>query len=181
METLIKKRPTSVTVIGWIFIVVAVLMILGGAMGLVAFSFIHPSGGSTVPPMPKDVGRTFAVMSIVFQYFGLLASLQIVFAIFILIAGIQFLKLRAWARIALEIVSYLGLIYTVGFGTFWVVSWISVTSRFPVAESTVGPPALFNIFGAVMGIVVIAVCVVPLIVIIKFLRGETIKEAVSHK
>ena len=177
MTAVQKKRPTAVMVIGWIFIAGAILMILSGGMGFAAFSFMQQLG-EEMPPTLEGAPFQFSVMEVIFQHFDLIAMVQVAFAIYILIASIQFLKLRRWARTALEVVSWLGLVYIVGFGIFWVASWLDITSSIPVTEGAPGPPPLFGIFGAVMGSIVALVWAVPLVVIIIFLRGKTIKEAV---
>ena len=178
MET--PKRPTSVTVIAWIFIVMAGFSIFSGGVGFLVFSATKHMG-QAIPPIPQEMPGSFKALSVVFQHFGLLALCQIGFSIFLLIAGIQFLKLRSWARTALEVTSWLGLVYTVSFGIFWVYIWIGMTSRLPSGETTpMGSPAMFTRFGAVIGTVVMVTFTVPVVVIIKFLRGATIKTAVTR-
>ena len=177
MNAIQKKRPTSVTVIGWIFIAGAILMIVSGGMGFAAFTFTKQMAGG-VPPMPEEIPGQLRVMETIFQNFELIAIVQVAFALFVLIASIQFLKLRPWARHALEIISWLGLVYLVAFGTLWVVSWIGITSHIPVSEGAAGPPPLFNIFGAIMGSMVTVCWAVPLVVIIIVLRGKTVRSAV---
>jgi hypothetical protein len=176
MNAIQQKRPTSVTVIGWIVIAGAILMILSGGMGFAVFSFMKQSAGGA-PPVPEDIPGQLGVLKIAFQHFELIAMVQCALAIFIIIAGIQFLRLRRWARIALEVVAWLGLVYVVAFGIFWVVSWLGITSSIPITEGAPGPTPLFGIFGAVMGSVVALCWAVPFVVIIIFLRGKTIKEA----
>ena len=61
------------------------------------------------------------------QYFDILILVQAVFAAYLLIAAIKFLKLRAWARTVLEVVCWLGLAYMVGFTGFWISGWIAMT------------------------------------------------------
>jgi hypothetical protein len=175
MDDIQKKRPTAVTVIGWIFITNAILMILTGGMGFMAFSFIHRMAGD-IPAFPAKFSQHMRVMQIIFQHFGILALSQIAFAIFMLIASIEFLKLRAWARNALEIISWIGLVYVVGFGIFWVTALLDVTSSMHVAEGSHNVQSLFGIFGAVMGALVMAVWAVPLIIIIYFLHKKTLRE-----
>jgi uncharacterized protein YneF (UPF0154 family) len=178
MADIQKKRPTSITVIGWIFIVTAILMIFSGGIAFIAFNYMKQIA-EEMPPIAEELPNQFRIMRIFFQNFGILALLQIAFAIFVLMASIHFLHLRKWARSALEIVAWLGLVYVVGFGIFWVVSWIGITSGIPVSVGHSGPPPMFTVVGAVMGCVVTVVWAVPLIIIIIFLRGKIIKDAVS--
>lgn len=174
METLTNKRPPLVTVIGWIFIIFSILMILGGVMGLTVYSFMLKAGGGNIPPVSEDMPALFKVISIVFQNFGLLVFLQIIFAVFMLIAGIQFLRLQAWAKTALEAISWLGLAFTIGFG----ILWVDMVSSLPVKEGTTVPRDMIDVFGAAAGITIMIVWAVPIIVIIRLLRGKTVKEAI---
>jgi hypothetical protein len=70
-------------------------------------------------------------------------------------------------------------LYLVSFGIFWVVSWVGITSNIPITEGTPGPSSMFNIVGAVMGSVITIFWAAPLVVIIIFLRGKTIREALQ--
>lgn len=166
----LEKKPTSVTVIGWIFIAITILMVLTGAMGFMAFRLLQQKEVL----MTKDTPILF---KLIFQYSYILAFLQIIFAIFVMIASIQFLKLRPWARTALEIISWLSLVYVIIVSIFCVVKTGMILSS-PGAEST---SCMFNILGVVAVILVTIVWAIPLIVIIKFLRGTTIKEAIIQK
>jgi len=180
MEPRTKKRPTSVTVIAWIFIGLAALMILSGAMALAMFTFIKYSSGGAFAPPPSDELGPFGLAALLMEHFDLLALFQINIAVFIIISSIYFLKLRSWARTALEVVSWLGLTYVVGFSLFWIASWIFMSSSGPRGQGASAEPLIFGIFGAIMGIVVMAVYAAPLIAIIWFLRGKTIREACSR-
>ena len=160
MNVIQKKRPTAITVIGWIFIASALLVILLGVKGFADFTIKKPADWG-VPS-------------------GLIAMGRGVIAIFVIIASIQFLSLRRWARTALEVITWLGLVYVVGFGIFGLIMWITTFSSEWVSEGGAsGPLSGFGIFLAVMISVVTSFCAVPLIAIIKFLRGRTIREAVS--
>ncbi len=178
MNEISKKRPTSITVIGWTFIVSAILMILSGGMGLMMFSLMNQMKAD-VPPITEELPDQFRAPAIIFEYYVLISLFEIAGAIFVLIAGIQFLKLRKWARNALEIISWLSLVFTVVFGIYWVISWVSLSSKIPIQEGVSGVPPMLGVFGAVMGGVVTLIWAAPLVVIIYFLRGKTIKEAVS--
>jgi hypothetical protein len=52
-----------------------------------------------------------------------------------------------------------------------------MTTNIPVIEGALGPPPIFGIFGAIIDSVVTVCWAVPLIVIIAFLRGKTIRGA----
>ena len=106
MKDTIKKRPTSITVIGWLSIVIAGLTIISTIIGLAFFILIQQMGAG-IPPVPEEIPVPFKLSCIIYRNFIPLVVAQIAFATFVLIAGIQFLKLRAWARTALEVVCWL--------------------------------------------------------------------------
>lgn len=156
-----EKRPTCVTVIGWAWIVIGILMCLSSVMALFASSMILSQISTESPDAAKNVPAFL-------RFFPLLAVLQFGVAIFGIISGVNFLKLKAWSRTALEILTWLILIFVVGFMIFWVASW-----SFGTASSHA--PIGFSIMGAVMGIIVSATYGVPFGIMLKFLRSDKVK------
>jgi hypothetical protein len=177
VETGEKKRPTSVTVIACIFIGIAVLMMLSGAMAFAVFSL---QKGEPFQPGPGQREGPGAIVELLFRHFDLLALFQINLAVFILVASIFFLKLYAWARTALEVVSWLGLAYVIAFTVFFVV--LTVAGIFGRNSGPGGTEELlFTVFATVTSVVVMAFYGVPLGVIIWFLRGKTVREAATRR
>jgi hypothetical protein len=84
---------------------------------------------------------------------------------------VKFLKLQPWARAALEGLTWLFLTFIVGFGIFWISMWCSMPSR--------GSPPGFTIVGVAMGIASLAFYGVPMGIVLKYLRGETVKDAMK--
>ena len=168
------KRPTSVSVIAWTWIITGGFMAFSGIMGLLMFAAI-PSLPSQLqaPNMPQG----FGFMMGMFGYFGWLVAAQLVLAVVAIVAGIQFLKLRPWARAALEILSWISLIYVVGFGVFWVSTWSLMTGQFPQQQDAPFDMETFRIIGLAMGAFITLTFAVPLAIMIKYLRGKVIREA----
>ncbi len=175
-----SPRPTSVTVISWVWIVMGILMVLGGLMGFFSFHMMQEmSGGEAFPTeLPPDFPPEFKPMMVVFSNFHLLAGLQVVIAVVAIVSGISFLKLRSWARTVLEGLTWLALLYIVVFGVYWVFMWISITGNIPQDQM---PPGMgnFKYFGAIMGIVINLMFGAPLVVILVKLKGKTIKSLVA--
>jgi TRAP-type C4-dicarboxylate transport system permease small subunit len=88
-----------------------------------------------------------------------------------LYSGINFLKLKAPSRNILEILTWLLLLLLVGFMVFWAFTWITMTSGH-------GPKNV-SIMGAVMGVVTTGKYAVPLGIMLKFLRGDKVKNAME--
>ncbi len=176
-----RPRPTSVTVIGWLSIGLAAFMMLSAGMGLFSAIMIEQATGGQ---FPKAVGGAPGMLHVVmgiFRYFKLLAAAQLVVAAAVIIAGIRFLALRAWARTALEVFYWVSLLYVVGFGSFWLISWVSAVSQIPATEQPPIEPAVFSLFGIVMGLAVMLMWAVPLGVVIWVLRGRTVREATAGR
>lgn len=68
-------------------------------------------------------------MPFIFKIFSLLAVVQIGVAALGLISGINFLKLKAWSRSVLEGLTWLLLIFILGFMFFWVFNLVPMGSR----------------------------------------------------
>jgi len=89
---------------------------------------------------------------------------------FVCYSGVNFLRLRAWARTSLETISWLALISCLGLGVYLISVFIGQ------------PEVFFAGWGAPIGPVLLAICGasgVVFIVMIGFLRGRTIREAVG--
>jgi lysylphosphatidylglycerol synthetase-like protein (DUF2156 family) len=168
------KRPTAVSVIAWTWIVTGGFAVFSGIMGLLMFAAMPTLQNelTQAPGMPQD----FGLMTGMFRYFGWLVLVQLVLAAVAIVAGIQFLRLRNWARTALEILSWISLIYVVGFGLFWTSTWSTVTEHFS-QQNTPFDIETFRIAGFGMAIFITLAFAIPLGIMIKYLRGKVIREA----
>ena len=155
-------RPTSVTVIAWVYIIFGALMTLSGVFNLL-MSFVMP----IPPPTAAQVSQMpppFALMTRLFDFFPLIAALQVVVGTVMIAAGAAFLRLRSWARAVIEVIAWLGLAYTVTFGVFWIWSLSSMMADVPMVA-----------FGTVM----IIAFSIPGIVIIRVARGPVVRQAIA--
>jgi len=154
-----EKRPTCVTVIGWAWIIIGGLMCLSATMGLITSTLI------------SSMSQNGANMPTMFRIFPLIAIIQIGVAVFSIVSGINFLKLKAWARNTLEAMTWLLLTFVLGFMVFWTFSWLSATSGR-------GPDG-FGMMGAIMGVVMTGIYGVPLGIMLVYLRGPKVKNAIN--
>lgn len=155
----LEKRPTCVTVIGWAWIIIGGFMCLSAIMAL--FGSI----------MIDEMAQHDPDMPFISWIFPLLAIVQIGVGVLGLVSGINFLKLKAWSRKVLEGLTWLFLVFAVGFMVFWVFDWVSMTSG--------DAPRGFGIMGAVMGVFITGIYGVPLGIMLKYLRGDKIKNAIA--
>jgi hypothetical protein len=158
-----EKRPTCVTVIGWAWIVIGVLMGLSAFMALfVSMMMMGPNGiGASSDQNVPTLMRLFPLLGIV----------QMAISVLAILSGVHFLRLKAWSRSVLEILTWLLLLFIVGFTIFWIRDWLSMTS--------IHAPPGFSSMGVVMGIVVLGIYGVPLGIMLRFLRGDKVKLALT--
>jgi lysylphosphatidylglycerol synthetase-like protein (DUF2156 family) len=168
------KRPTAVSVIAWTWIITGGFAVFSGIMSLLMFAAMPTlqSELSHAPGMSQGVG----LMTSMFRYFGWLVAVQLVLAAVAIVAGIQFLRLRSWARAALEILSWVSLIYVVGFGLFWLSTWSTMTGQFSQQDVQFDTGTL-RIVGLAVGAVITLAFAIPLGIMIKYLRGKVVREA----
>jgi cation transport ATPase len=158
-----EKRPTCVTVIGWAWIIIGGLMLFSAIMALF--------GSAMISEMSRAHPEAQEHMPAIFRFFPLLAIIQSVVAVVGLVSGISFLKLKPWSRNVLEILAWLLMLFVVGFGIYWEAGWLSMTSKH-------GPRG-FDVMGAVMGGVIIGIYGVSLGIMLKYLRGDKVKNAMT--
>jgi hypothetical protein len=177
------KRPVAVTALGWFFIAVGALMVLSATLGLFASAVVMGVGPQReIPPFPKDAGWAGGVFTLGFRYFGVLAAAQIAAAVFTIVTAASFLKLKAWARTTLELLTWMGLAYVIGLAALWVTMSISMGAEMAheIAQGAPLPPGLagaFGVFGAVMGVVGTLMHAVPTGIVIWLLRSRTVRGA----
>ena len=180
-ETLEKAgpaRPTAITIIAWVFIALGILMLLIASLAIAAHMLMKAMAGGNMPLPAENAPAPFQLMARIFRYIDILAYFQMALASFIMLAGYYFLKLRKWARAALEAVSWLGAAYILGFGVFWIIAWTSATGPMPAPEQVPELPRLFTIFGVIMGAVVTISMAAPIGVAIWYLRSTKVRNAV---
>jgi hypothetical protein len=159
----VNERPTCVTVIGWAWIIIGGLMCFSAVMAF----FMSMSMRQMMQEAPHfDRG-----VPAVFRFFPLIALAQLAVGALGLTGGISFLKLTEWARKLLLTLTALLLLFIAGFGIFWVIMWVSMTSD--------NAPPGFASMGLIMGIFNTALFGVPLGIMLKYLVGDRVKSAMA--
>jgi len=139
------KTPVSVIVIAILWALLSLLMLLGAIGGLfIWYAFDFPKH------MPPQVPPLFSQMFGLMAYFDKMCMVQIVLGIAMLLTSIGFYLRMNWARLSVLFFSWLGIIYTITFMTFWITIWNSMTTMAPpTAEFNV---SLFRTFGVAAGL-----------------------------
>jgi hypothetical protein len=116
------ERPKAVTVIGWVWAVLGGVLALKALLNLVTWSILH----STAPALLKAFGEQFAhvpLVQMILQHAGAVLASQASFWALVSFCAWNFLRLRPWARLAIQAVCCLGLVYAAGLLVFWVQLW----------------------------------------------------------
>ena len=99
MKQFIEKRPTAVSVIGWFWIIV------GGFLALASISAVQQ--GSPDESLLNELAKGSPLLAMEERHYILKAFFMFAVGDVGVIFGICFLRLYAWARTALEVVSWL--------------------------------------------------------------------------
>ncbi len=171
------ERPTSATIIGWLFIGLSVVMVLSGTMAAVVWS--HSPADQFSPNTDAFHGEpwAFRMMFKMFDHFQYLIVIQFMLAAAGIAGGFGLLQLRPWGRALTELLTWLGLLYTLGFSLLWLTAVASF-------QTSAGMPPDGRFFAALMfamGVVVLLTFLVPFVVVLVALRGKKIRSAIEWK
>jgi len=154
----LEKRPTSVTVISWAWIIIGALMFFSGAMAI----FANNLASSNLSDIDKPL---------MMKLFPVMALIQMCIAAIGFYSGIRFLKLVQWARLYLEILTWIVALFLIGFMIFF----FTQLSSFGVEEA----PGQIDIVMYVMSSVIFLVYGFPLFFMLRALRSEKVRKAVA--
>ena len=103
-------KPPSIAIIGWSTIAASILMIVTDLVGLLSFSMLDNLGSPNAPLLSQYLPPSMKKVMELYSYSRWMTWYEICFFLFALVGGVQFLRLRAWGRSALEAVCWLGLL-----------------------------------------------------------------------
>ena len=168
------QRPAIVSGIAWTFIASAVIMLLSGLMSLGAAGTMRAMMQQMMAQSPSVADHLpwqLRIMTGLIEYFTLLTWIQIALSFVALAAGIELLRCRAWARAALEGLTWLALISTLAVGALWLWGWMSLTPMMPESMPlTTG----LRMAGAAMVAFIVVASAVPLALLIRALRRPAV-------
>ena len=153
----------------WVWIVLGGLACLGSLWG--GFGYIMMQSAAEKDPPPEEIGWFFS-------FFGVAVLAQTGAGILAIVAGIHFLKLRRWARMCLEVLSWFAVVFLVGYGIFWGIMWFTMTG----ASGPEGPPGfeMMRVITPIMGGLMMGGFAVPFVLMIRSLRSTKVRAAVNR-
>jgi hypothetical protein len=142
-----KKVPGAVVVVGSIWLAVAMLVLAWAASVLFLFGVISftPGGTEGFPPAPP-VARP---LEWIFQHYVLSGTGLGALALFGIYSGVQFLRLKPWARTVLEAGGWTVIALGVVWGLWRSQFWITATTGASDLRDTVVVRLITGLFLAV--------------------------------
>jgi len=178
MRPMSRQALSLVKGLAWSFIGAGALMAVGGFGGLLMVGPMrrHPDQ-SLLYILLQDFPDSHAVWDTIMAWIVPASWIQIVLAAFMIWAGIEFLRLKRWARAALEWTTWLTLLGVAAYGIFMVFFWLRML-RALSPEGDLPPGAGF--LGVIAGGVVTALLAAPLVLTALLLRRKEVREACSR-
>ncbi len=175
------KLP-SITIIGWSTIIASAMLIVVNIVSLVSYSMFDTLGlDLNSPALSQYVPQSMRKVMDLYSYSRWWTWYGIFFFIFVLITGIQFLRLRAWGRKALEVACWVGLLnaFVDSMLSFWIWQNMQETLSMVMRGMGGGQYSYVNPLGLFTIIVGFFLWIIPSAVMIVYLRRPKIREAVN--
>lgn len=165
------KRPTAVAVIGWAWIVLGGLACVGVVWGGLMFGMV--TSIAREDPPPDEMAWFFPLVGAV-----LVAEAGI--GILGIVAGAHFLKMRAWARTCLEVLSWLMVIGMAAYTVFFIVMFWYMESRATAQFDEPKALSLMRYAMPVMACVMMGAFATPFVFMIRGLRSAKVRAAIGR-
>jgi hypothetical protein len=166
-------RPKAVTIIGRLWLVVAVLLLCKALVNLAVWKALQPDVSNFVGDALAET-PSFRFVRPVLTHITAVISMQALWWTFVGIAAFALLRLRPWARVAIQGVCGFLLVYATGFEVFWAVVWPTL----PVRRATaVAFGTSYRTLALVAGLTVCLAMSAGLIWMIVLLRGPGVRAA----
>jgi hypothetical protein len=173
-----SPRLPSITIIGWVTVIASAIMIVVDAMSLLSYGMIDTLDLNINMPMvsqyvPQSMKKVFDL----YRYSRWWTGYGILFFGFVLVAGIQFLRFRAWGRKALEAACWIGLVNAL------VDTALSRQDALSMALQGMGggQTSYINLLGFFTIVVDILLWIIPSVGMILYLRRPAIRQSASLK
>ena len=178
------KKPVLVIIIAVVWIYMGINMFSRGIGWLAAHDAVQSMlNNLEALKSGDDSTNQFAKIPDMFlRHPTLVGIIQMAIGLFFMVSAFYLLRLRAWARTALEIISWFGLTFAVVYGVFIIFMWNLCGPIFKELEmsSSEGIPEFSYLYNNMIYLSVFsAVALIAVILMIIFLRGKTIRNAVK--
>ena len=166
-------RPRAVTVIGRLWLVVAVLSFCKALVNLAVWKVLQPDAPSLFGDVVAQSQR-FWLLRPLFAHLTTLMTAQALWWAAVGVSAFALLRLRLWARVAIQGVCWALLVYAAGFEVFWAVVWPTLPAR---GAGAVAFGASYRTLAQVGGLTACAAVSAGLIWMIVLLRRPRVRAA----
>ena len=165
-------RPRSVSVIGWLWLILGVLLLCRSVVNMVLWKILQPDLLGFLEAFGEVPQRQQRFLRPLFEHLTAIQAWEAIFAAAVILIALQLLRLRPWARAAMEAVCWIVLVFVGAFGVFWV--WLCESVA--VGRAAASARSLETI-GLPLGLAVCLAAAVGLAVMIARLRTARVRRA----
>jgi len=169
-------KPKSVLIIGWIVIIFSSILVVSNSMNLIAYFRL-----GMLPSL--EVGDSVLKLTTASSYdvgvFLVLKTVEIMIAGYLIFIVFHFMNLRFWAKTILEIILWIGVFRSIGYEAFRIFRIFILGAN--MAQNIGGSPIVFYLIATFLTVFKMCLILIPLLIILKFLRGERIKSIFEQK
>ena len=166
------ERPRPVSVIGWVVLVFSALLASKALIDVAVWKAM----GSAVPSLlgaARDPSLNLPYIRMILAHITEIKLAQAAAWIGIAVIGIGLLRLRPWARVAMQIVGIGLVLYFAGFMAIWLRAWNA-----PGLENAVPPLSEASRFALLLGGIGVGIIFAGVVIsMIVILRSPRIREA----
>ncbi|MFH0889487.1 MAG: hypothetical protein V1871_09805 [Planctomycetota bacterium] len=176
------KKPVLVIIIAVVWIYMGINIFLRG-IGLLAAHDVVQSMLNNLEALKSGDDIPYQldkVLGIIIKHPTLMGIIQMAIGLFLMVSAFYLFRLRAWARTALEITAWFGLTLVSVYGVFIIFLWkvsqpmfeeLSIGGEIPEFSYMYNTLIYMSVFSAI--------AIIAVILMIIFLRGKTIRNAVK--
>lgn len=168
------ERPKAVTIIGRLWLVVAVFSFCKVLVNLAVWKVLQPDAPSLFGDLAAQA-PALPFLRPLLAHLTALMSAQALWWAAVGVSAFGLLRLRPWGRVAIQGICWALLAYAAGFGVFWATVWPTLPVR---GESVPAFAATsYRALGLAGGLAACAAVAAGLITMIVLLRKPRVREA----
>lgn len=160
------ERPRAVTVIGWIWIVFSAFVFLRSLVNILIWKLLQPAVPGLLGMMEAQSSETRLLRPLL-AHFTARMTVSAILSLAVGVTAWRLLRLRPWARVAIQAVCWFVLAYATAFACFWIVVWTRERGDW-------GTP---HAVGLAVGVVLTLALAAGQIAMISMLRSQKVRKA----
>lgn len=167
-----QTRPATVGRIGWGWLVFGAILLVRSLLDLVVWRVLAPAAPSLIALLDPTRPEIRLVRPIL-DHILTIKAIEAAFAVVVILVASQFLRLRPWARPALQIVCGVVTFYVLAYAAFWAWLWPRLESQHSRPREAAGSGPLL---GVVIVLVILAIAWL-LVRMIRTMSSARVREA----